>query len=150
MKTKALIIAIFTVILSLFFVSYSFANNTAIDNVANGIRNFVGGTENVIENAGSAIGNTVQGGMNAVSNGARNVGNATENTVGTMTDNNDNDNYDARRTATGMNTNNGTGIDTRTYTWVIIGVTAVAIGFLLWSYFRQNSNNNIYIDSNDR
>jgi len=149
MKIKIFIVSLITII-SLFFVSYTFATNT-MNTLTNGVRNVVGGAENVVESTGSAIGNMVQGGMNAINNGATTVGNATENTIGAMT-NGGNDDYSATRTTAtrGVDTDAGTGISTTAYTWVIIGITAVGIGVLLWSYFRQKSNNNIYIDSNDR
>ncbi len=145
MKRKTLIISIVVIIISLFSMSYTFAANNTIRNATDDVRNAVGGAENMVENAGSAIGGAVQSGINTIGNGARNVGDATENTVTAMT-NDRNDNYTATRTAADTET----GVSTATYRWVIIGITAVGIGVLLWSYFRQNSNNELYIDSNDR
>lgn len=143
MKRKILFISIVAFIISLFSVSYTFA---AKNNMVDGIRNAVGGAENVVENAGSAVGKAVQGGMNTVTNGAKNVGNATENTIGAMTNRGDNNNYTATRTSA---TNDMGGVSTSTFSWVIIGVTAVGIVVLLWSYFTQNRENNVYIDSDD-
>ena len=111
---------------------------------------FTPNAENVLEGAGNSVGKAVQNGVNTVGNGARNIGNATSNTVGAITNNNgnNNDGYTATRTATtGMNDMRAS---TTMYTWVIIAVTAVGIGVLLWSYFRQNNRDNLYIDSDDR
>ena len=112
MKRKVLFAIILTSIISLFSFTYTFAANGLVD----GIRNTVGGAENVVKGTGSAIGNT------------RN-----------------NDNYTATRTSTTTDTNNG--MSTTAYTWVIIGITAVGIGVLIWSYIAQNNKNNDYIDS---
>ena len=146
MKKITLIFSIVTIIISLFSISYA---NNMISGAADGIRNMVGGAENMIENAGSAVGNAMQGTMNAVDNGAKNVSNATQNTIGAMT-NDGNDNYTAERTTTTRTIDNNTDMPTNTYTWVIVGITAVGIGVLLWSFLRQNKENNIYIDSDDR
>lgn len=149
MKRKVLIISVIGIIISLFSISYTFAANN-MNNMAQGIRNAVGEAENVVEGAGSAVGRVVQDGMNTIGNGAKNIGNATENTVGTIT-NNGNDRYTATRTATGNSTtNNSTGMSSTVYTWIIVAITAVGIGVLLWSYIRQNNKDNMYIDSNDR
>lgn len=147
MKQKVFIISVIAIIISLFSLSYTFAAN----NVADGVRNAVGSAENVLEGAGNAVGKAVQSGVNTVGDGARNIGNATENTVAAVTNNNDNNGYTATRTATRAATTgvNDMGTSTTMFTWVIIGVTAVGIGVLLWSYFRQNNRNNLYIDSDD-
>ena len=151
MKRKALIISIIAIIISLFSISYTFAANGKMDNVANGIRNFVGGAENIVEDAGSAVGNTVRDGMNTIGNGAKDVENAGENIVGTATDDNRDDNgYTATRTSGTVDGNDGAGASTNMYVWWIVAVTAVGIIVLLWSYFREKSQNNMYIDSNDR
>ena len=150
MKRKALIISIIAIIISLFSISYTFAANGKMDNVANGIRNFVGGAENVIEDAGSAVGNTVRDGMNTIGNGAKDVENAGENVVGAATDNRDNNGYTATRTSGTTDGNDGAGVSSNMYVWWIVGITAVGIIVLLWAYFREKSQSNMYIDSNDR
>ena len=82
--------------------------------------------------------------MNTLENGGNQLGKDAQNTMGTMTGRN-NDNYTATRTSTTTDTNNG--MSTTAYTWVIIGITAVGIGVLIWSYIAQNNKNNDYIDS---
>ena len=123
MKKKTFISSIIVIIISLFSVSYTFAaDNNIGGKMVNGIRNTVGGAENIVEDAGSAVGRAVQDGMN----------------------------YTTTRTSATMETNGSDEVSTTTYTWVIIGVTAVGIIVLLWSYFRQNNDNNLYIDSNKK
>lgn len=140
MKRKVLFAIILTSIISLFSFTYTFAANGLVD----GIRNTVGGAENAVEGAGSAIGNTIRNGMNTLENGGNQLGKDAQNTMSTMTGRN-NDNYTATRTSTTTNANNG--MSTTAYTWVIIGITAVGIGVLIWSYISQNKKNNDFIDS---
>ena len=130
---------IIALIFSIFSVSYTFAAG----NFKNDVRNVVGGAENVVEDAGSAIGRTVQSGV-------RDIGGMAQSS---MTTNNNsgytsNTGYTTTRTAT-TSTSDDLASSTTMYTWVIIGVTAVGIGVLLWSYFAQNSKNNMYIDSDE-
>ena len=137
---------IIALMFSIFSVSYTFAAG----NFQNDVRNVVGGAENVVKDAGSAIGRTVQSGVNTLGNGARDIGGMAQ---GTMTTNNNsgytsNNGYTTTRTAT-TSASDDLASSTTMYTWVIIGVTAVGIGVLLWSYFAQNSKNNMYIDSDE-
>lgn len=137
---------IIALIFSIFSVSYTFAAG----NFQNDVRNVVGGAENVVEDAGSAIGRTVQSGVNTLGNGARDIGGMAQRS---MTTNNNsgytsNNGYTTTRTAT-TSASDDLASSTAMYTWVIIGVTAVGIGVLLWSYFAQNSKNNMYIDSDE-
>lgn len=140
MKTKTLVSFIIALMVSMFSVSYTFAAG----NFQNGVRNVVGGAENVVEDAGSAIGRTIQSGVNTLGNGARDMGSMVQNTMTT----NNNSGYTTTRTAT-TTSSDDLASSTTMYTWVIIGVTAVGIGVLLWSYFAQNSKNNMYIDSDE-
>ncbi len=41
------------------------------------------------------------------------------------------------------------GMSTNMWTWLIIGITAIAIGILVWSYVNQKNKNDIYIDSDE-
>ena len=131
---------IIALIFSIFSVSYTFAAG----NFQNDVRNVVGGAENVVEDAGSAIGRTIQSGVNTLGNGARDIGGMAQSSMTT----NNNSGYTTTRTAT-TSTSDDLASSTTMYTWVNIGVTAVGIGVLLWSYFAQNSKNNMYIDSDE-
>lgn len=149
MKSKFLTVIIISTIMLLFSVSYTFA--ASFNNAVDGVRNFVGGAENVVENAGNTVAGGIKNGMNTLGNGARNTADATKNTVGAMTAGNggsNNGGYTATRTATG-DAGMTTGIMSNTWTWVIIGITAVGIGVLMWSYFAQNRNVHSYIDSDE-
>lgn len=127
----------------------------AMGNVANDVRNFVGGTENMIEDAGNTVSNGVRNGLNTVSGGTQNVMNDmrngmdnTENSMaaGITTDNN-NGGYTATRTTT--DDIRVAGMTTNTWSWVIVALTAAAIGILIWSYMKQRNKNDLYIDSDD-
>ena len=61
-------------------ISYSFA--AGFNNAVDGVRNFVGGAENVVENVGNNVAGGIKNGMNTIGNGANNATNATRNTVG--------------------------------------------------------------------
>ncbi len=152
MRKRILLISI----VALLFISIAIPS-FAMENVANGIRNFVGGTENVIENAGNNISNGVRNGFNTLGQGTENVvtdvrdgmENAGNTMMGTMTDNNDrNDGYTATRTTTDDVTL--AGMSTNTWTWIVVALSIVAIGILIWSYMKQRNKNDIYIDSNDQ
>lgn len=144
MKKRFFIISVFSIIISLLMISYTFAANT-LNDVTSGIRNMVGGAENIVENAGNTLTSGVRNGMNTLGQGMENTSNMTRNTVGGMfTDNDNNGDYTATRTATGT-----TGTDYSSWSWIIIGITAVGIGVLIWSYFTQNNRNHSYINSNN-
>ena len=152
MRKRILLISI----VALLFISIAIPS-FAMENVANGIRNFVGGTENVIENAGNNISNGLRNGFNTLGQGTENVvtdvrdgmENAGNTMMGTMTDNNDrNDGYTATRTTTDDVTL--AGMSTNTWTWIVVALSIVAIGILIWSYMKQRNKNDIYIDSNDQ
>ena len=149
MKKKFLFVFMATLLMLSIAIS-SFAMN----NMADGVRNFVGGTENVIEDAGKGVANGVKSGLNTVGHGTENVvsnvkngmQNAGNTMAGTVTGNGNNNNgYTATRTSVGNAT--VAGMSTNTWSWIIIGITAVAIIALIWAYMRQKSNNDIYIDS---
>lgn len=151
MKKKFLLIFVATIL----FLSIAISS-FAMNNVANGVRNFVGGTENVIEDAGKGMYNGVKSGLNTVGEGARNVVTDTKsgmqdagNTMTGMVTGNDNNNnnngYTATRTSTGDTT--VAGMSTNTWSWIIIGITIAGIVALIWAYMSQKSKNDIYIDS---
>ena len=154
MKKK--IISILVIAFLLFSISIS---SFAMGNVANGVRNVVGGTENVIENAGNTVAGGVRNGFNTIGHGTENVINDvrggvrdTGNTVAGMTttnnnNGNNNNGYQATRTATGDV--KIAGMTTNAWSWLIVGITAAAIVILVWSYVKQKNRNDIYIDSDE-
>lgn len=140
MKKKLLVVAILLSVFSFLLISSAFAN-TNMDTAVNGVRNFVGGAENVIEDAGQGVTNGVKNGMNTIDNGARNM------TAGTS---NGNDNYNASRTTTRATTDsNTTGMfnTTNIWTWVVLAIVGAVIVGLVMYYAKQN-NVNVY-NNND-
>ena len=138
---KKLYITLFTVLAILTFsFSYTFAANNIA--VVDGIRNVVGGAENVMENAGngivSGVRNVTSAGQNTMENATGDMGNRTMG--GMTTDNND---YTATRTTTrAATTTNATflGMSSTMWTWLIMGIVGVAIIALVWMYAKQNEN----------
>lgn len=137
------ILAIFTIALLMIF-SFSIClantNESILGNATNDIRNFVGGVENTVENAASDVSNT-----------SKNITGAAENT---MSGNNDNtfmgmtDNDNGRYSATRTSTNDGTvmGMTSTAWTWIILGIAAIAIIAVVWYYSMQFTNSNNHID----
>lgn len=135
---------LFTVIA--FLTGYSYANNTAMEQMKDSIRNAVGGTENVVEDAAkngadgvkkgfNSLGNTTNSVVHGISDGMNNT------TSGYPLDNdNNNDDYTARRTNTTFAGTNGT-----MWTWLIIGIAAIAVLGFLWYYSMQKAS-----DKNDK
>lgn len=163
---KKSIIAISFIILSLLFSSsFVFAENAG-NQVVNGIRNTVGGVENAAQDATNDLGGAIKNGTNMVQNGAQNAGNAMTNATENMGNSVNNmannagdeikdsanktgDNmrnmgdmtYDATRTATQDNTNNGSQgwMNRDMWTWIIVGIITVAIIALVWYYASRNN-----------
>lgn len=153
MKKKLFITAIVLAIFTFAFIPNAFAN-TGMDNAVNGIRNFVGGTENVMENAGKGVVNGVKDGVNAVGNGARDVANGIDNGMNRdnrtsdMTPNNGG--YTATRTsadtgATGLFGN----VSNDIWTWMVLAIVGIIIVALVMYYAKQNNITTYNHDDND-
>lgn len=126
----------------------------AMNNMADGVRNMVGGTENMIENAGNNISSGIKSGLNTVEHGTENVVTNVKdgmqdmgNTMVGATMNNNNNNYTATRTSS--DEIKIAGMTSNTWSWLIIGITGAAIIILVWSYIKQKNQNDIYIDSDE-
>ena len=143
---KKILLTIVTMILLLSICVYSFA----MDNVVNDVRDFVGDTENTVENvAGDAV-NGVRDGINAIEGGTENVINDvedgmedTENTITGTTTDDDNDGYTASMTSADQSVDN---LTSNMWTWIVIGVFAIAIALMIWYYVRNKKSSNMYID----
>ena len=172
MKTKITVIAIITLIFSLIFSVSVFANTNDIKNAAgdtaNFVRNAIGGAENVLEDAANGAAGAIKDGTNAIENGGERMGNDVKNG---MTDTKDaimSNNTNSMAGTTHMNGNGGSnsnysatrtsstsditflGISNTVWTWLVIGITAVAIISLIVYYMRQNKpTNNIYNSHRD-
>ena len=126
---------LFTLVATILFLSIAISS-FAMGNIANDVRNFVGGTENTIENVGNNVAGGIKNGFNTVEHGAENVASDMKsgaqkagNSVMGMTTNNNNGGYTATRTSGNAAI---AGMSTNTWTWIIVGITAAAIVILVW------------------
>lgn len=118
--------------------SYCFANNTT-SSAVDGIRNVVGGAENVVEDVGKGV-----------SEGIKNVTDAGKNTMENMTSGKNeqntrttnNTNYTATRTTARTNSAGNTGINSTMWTWIIMAIVGIVIIALVWMYAKQNNTYN--------
>lgn len=141
---------------TLFISSYAFAanDNSMLKDAANGVRNVVGGAENAVEDAARGVSNTSKNITENMQNTGNNIGNKIQNTGNAITtgvDNNNNKNeYTAQRTSATSTTNNATllGMDSNTWIWLIMALSAIGIGILIYSYFNQ-TNSTHYEHSDD-
>lgn len=149
--TKKIILCAVLFTAFIFSFNYVFAENMAQD-AANTVNGSIDKTQNVMNNAGNAVkdvGNGMANTVNDAINGTKNaVNNLTQDRDNTNYDNsmnmsnrNDNSNYTATRTA-----NEGTvlGMNSTTWTWIIMGLVGIAIASLIWYYAEQTSNNHDY------
>lgn len=151
MKKKILFSTILAFAIGLMF-SFScvLATNT---NPVDGIRNVVGGAENVMEGAAMGITNGIRNATGTMTNGMDNMtnNNNTDNnnmannqnrvTGAIKTDNNNRGGYTATRTATAFEEPTLLGINMTTWTWIIMAIAAAGIITLIWSYTRQKEKN---------
>ena len=139
-------------------VVFSFSVCFAADGMGgavNTVRNFVGGVENTVENVANGVSNaskdatgSMENGMNTATGSMFNNDRTSTGTTGT-TMNGGNDNYGASRTATGgvvtraTDTDDTTimGMNSTAWTWLILGITAIAIIAIVSYYSMQFTNN---------
>ena len=125
-------------LLCAFTFSFCFATDEhPIQDAANTVKNVVGGAENAVENGAKDIGNATKNATNSAQNTMNHAGDTMK---GTTTGNNNNNNsYIATRTSA-----NGSatfmGMNTTAWTWLIIGIAAIAIVALVWYYSSQLTN----------
>lgn len=142
MKLKTLISVVTALIITIFGISYSFAaNNNIASDAAQGIRNIVGGAENVIENTAGGLTNGMRNGMATMDNSTENDTDYTAS--GSMTT--DNNNYTATRTATTRTaaTGNDTflGMGATAWTWLVMSIVGITTIALVWYYGKERENN---------
>lgn len=108
------------------------------EGLQNAMSNVGGAVENVAENTKNMAQDAVGGTERMIEGAAGTISNTSKNITGYMTTNNDDD-YTATRTGTD---NNATGMGTNnTWTWLIVGITAIAIVALIWYYSMQRTSN---------
>ncbi len=120
-----------------FATSYSYANNSTMEQMKDSIRNAVGGTENVVEDAAKNGSNGIKNGFNSLGNTTNSAVHGASNTMNNATSKYPNDGYTARRTATNSNF---AGMNGTVWTWLIIGVVAIAVIAFLWYYAMQKTS----------
>lgn len=143
---KKIFVSLVVAVFAIFSFSICFANdgNTVLNTATNDIRNFVGGVENTVENAALDISNTskdVTGGTeNKMSKSEDKMNNGIFSSAGAT------NNYSARRTST---ENTVMGMSSNAWTWIILGVAAIAIIAVVWYYSMQFTNNNHHNDDSE-
>ncbi len=137
MKKKTCIAIVTTLAFLLFGVS-SFANNDMATDAVEGVRNFVGGAENVVEDAASGIAGGIRQGISDLEDGAENS--TTDNTMrGGMTTDTNNNGYTATRTATtGTGENTFLGMGRTAWTLFILAAVGIITVGLVWYYGKQD------------
>ena len=127
---------------SIFSFTVCFATD-GLGNVANDVRNVVGGVENTVENA-------VENAVRDVSNVSKDVTGSVENGMNSDTHNSMSrtNNYNTTRVATGSSNMSG-GMSASAWTWLILGIVAIAIIAVVWYYSMQLTNGRNNHDDND-
>lgn len=124
---RKLLLGIGVILAIIFSFNICFANNETPD-VINGIRNVVGGAENAVEDATKDITDASKNATSQMENAGNDITNA-------ITDNN----YIATRTSTDSTL---MGMGSTAWTWLILGVAAIAIVALVWFYSVQLNGSN--------
>ena len=135
--SRKFLISIAIITSFIFSFSVCFAAD-GLQKAADDVRNVVGGVENTVENAAMGVSNT-----------SKNVTGSMENGLSSgTTRNTSNSGYSTTRVSTG---DTGImGMSSNTWTWLILGIAAIAIIAVVWYYSMQFTNNgNNRHDDND-
>ena len=114
-------------------------NNSGLKEATNDVRNFVGGVENTVEDAAKDVSNTSRDVTGDIENGLNNDSHKNYNNRTTSGSTDNNGRYTAARTSTD---NNFMGMTSTAWTWLIVGIAAIAIIAVIWYYSMQFTNNN--------
>lgn len=135
---KKILVSLSIILFTIFSFTICQATDDVMKGATNNIRNFVGGVENTVENAALGASNVSKN----ITSGAENKMDAvrTDSTMGTG--------YNAARTST--DTTTVAGMSQTAWTWLILGVAAIAIiavvGIILCNLLildsKGNNNNN--------
>ena len=113
-----------------FFISFYFniclANDDMLKNTTDATKNIINNSEEAIENTSKDITNKSQ--------------NMTENMENKF--NNYSNNYDSTKTSTNNSETSYMGMSSNAWTWLILGITSLAIIGLIWYYSMQTSSSN--------
>ena len=142
-KKIGISIAIIISMIFSFTVCFATDGGNMVQDAANGVRNVVGGAENAVEDAAKGV----TDGAKNITNNIENVGNKAENKASNMTSSDNsrmstNNSYTATRTSTGTEANTFMGMTATSWTWLIMGIAAIAIIALVWYYSAQMRSSN--------
>ena len=147
---KKILVSLSIILFTIFSFTICQATDDVMKGATNNIRNFVGGVENTVEDAAKDVSNTsknltgnMENGANNIENNMGNNHNNDRNSTATSMKTND---YNATRTATGTTSSTFMGMNATAWTWLIIGIVAIAIVALVWYYAMQTRSS----DYNDR
>ena len=119
---KKFLISFATILVSIFSFTVCFATD-GLENVTNAVRNVVGGVENTVENAAKDVSNVSKDATGSVENS---MNSDTHNSMSRT------NNYNTTRVATGSSNMSG-GMSASAWTWLILGIVAIAIIILFAS-----------------
>lgn len=141
---KKLFITFAIIIAIVFSFSVCFAAEDIIKDTTDTVRDAVNNTEGAVEGAMHNVGNAIQDSTKKTENTMENAGNKVEKDVKDTTSrvaNTNNDGYMATRTST----NGGAtfmGMNATAWTWLILGIAAIAIIAVVWYYSMQITSEN--------
>ena len=128
---KKFLISFAIILTSIFSFTVCFATD--------GLGNVVGGVENTVENAARDVSNVSKDATGSVENG---MNSDTHNSMSRT------NNYNTTRVATGSSNMSG-GMSASAWTWLILGIVAIAIIAVVWYYSMQLTNGRNNHDDND-
>lgn len=144
---KKLLISFGILLAIIFSFSVCLANND-LQKAADGVRNVVGDAENAVEGAARDVSNASKDATGDLENLGNDIKNNGDNRNTKKDTNNNNTvmgttdgNYDATRTATGTDAT-FMGMNATSWTWLILGIAAIAIIALIWYYATQFNSSN--------
>ena len=116
-------------------------NSSMLDNMGDNIKNAVNNVQNGVEEAARNISGASKDATENIAQKANSVTNELMDG-----DSNYNANYNATRTATDNNSNTFMGMDANVWTWLIVGIAAIAIIALIWYYMAGLRSSDNYRD----
>ena len=136
MQRKVFSTIIITLLISLFSFTICLANDQMLNDASNNVKNSINKAEDSIENGAKDISNKAK-------NMTKDAGNKMKDMENNMMSNN---NYTSTRTSTDNNSGTYMGMSSTAWTWLIMGIVAIAIIALVWYYSMQFASNNNYTD----
>ncbi len=138
---KKIFVSLVLAVCVIFSFTFCLANNEdGLGKAANDVRNFVGGVEDKVENGARDISNASKDATGSFENTMNGDENRRNNNGSMGLTNDNNGRYSATRTSTD---NNVMGMSSTAWTWLIVGIAAIAIIAIIWYYsMRMNNNDN--------